>query len=77
MNNNTVTAPASYNQSIAEYKQRPDATPPTEQQKRWLSWNAMVASGRKLSYSGTVPKSEIKRRRAKSKAARAARRNNR
>lgn len=45
--------------------------------RRWNSWKKLVASGRKHSYTGTVPASEVARRRKANKAARAARRNGR
>ena len=63
--------------NIIDYKQNPNRAEITESEKRWLSWNFLVRDGKKTSYSGSVPKKEIARRRKANKVAKASRKKNR
>lgn len=63
--------------SIIDYKKNPNREEITEAQKRWLSWNYLVRDRKKTSYSGTVPKKEIEKRRKANKVAKASRKRNR
>lgn len=63
--------------SIIDYKKNPNRAEITESEKRWLSWNFLVRDGKKKSYSGTVPKTEIAKRRKANKVAKASRKKNR
>lgn len=45
--------------------------------KRVVTWNEMTRTGRRGTYTGTVPSAEKAKRRAKNKAARAARKKSR
>lgn len=49
----------------------------TIQQKATISWSRLALAGKKHSYAGTVPSTEVATRRRKSKAAKIARRANR